>query len=239
MFERIIGFFNKIRFTYKELMSLVLMAFLIGFIFGINDGRNTENIDSYWYNYFVSSFLVSFIIIVVFSFSAKITALILGYDSCYMLNSISVLFSLMLSLITRGYFVFFVPGGFMIEPNRKRRLGKGDEFVHNLKDKAIVNIVPIVCIILLSLISKPFTDTMIGNNMFHLSILFSLYGILPMPRSNLGLNILHYSVPLYLFLLIFVFFLSLCSLFVPILPSLFVAFIGSLILDWMLTKKLD
>ncbi|MDK2849658.1 MAG: hypothetical protein PWP03_251 [Candidatus Woesearchaeota archaeon] len=204
MINTLYNYFKRIKFNKTETFQLLVMILVVGFILGINDGRPTNELDLIWFKNFIAAMLSSSIVFFSFVVFVKMVSYWRGYYAEYVWNPLPLVFSVFLSFLTFGKMIFFLPGGFNFKVIQHRRLGKfrhGPMFI----EKAVIALISIFFVLFIGMITKSFTDSLLSNNLFHLSLYFALYAVLPIPFKSLGLDILTYSVPFFTFSLILVF----------------------------------
>ncbi len=221
--ERIKKYVN---FEINEFLLIILLGLIIGFIIGVDDGRANASIDIFWYKHFFSSFIAAFIAIFVNIITLKTYGIYLGYKITYKFNSIGNLIALIISFLSYGKIMFFVPGGFESKIIPHLRFGKF-RFGPNLFDEAKIGLLSLISnIVIASLLKSFFPQTILVKNIIIANILYAIYGILPLPKTNIGLNILSFSPKFYLFSLYFV---VITALLVFLVSPLFCFLLGALL----------
>ncbi len=205
MINSVYNYLKRIKFDKQETFQLLAVILIVGFVLGLDDGRATSQLDVIWLKNFVASMLASALIFFVFVIFVKIVSYWRGYYAKYVWNPLPLLFTILLSFLTFGKLIFFLPGGFDFRIVQHRRLGK---FRHGplLIEKAMISFFSIIFVLVIAMASKSFADSsLLASNLLSFSLYFSLYAILPLPLKNPGLDILTYSVHFYIFSLLFVF----------------------------------
>ncbi|HDP73893.1 MAG TPA: hypothetical protein ENN46_02975 [Candidatus Woesearchaeota archaeon] len=216
------------------------MALVLGFSLGMNDGRDTIEIDNYWIANFFASFLSAIIICFAFVAIGKLAAGYYGYNAVHEWNPITLLFTITLAFITYGYLIFFVPGCLSIQMDKHRRLGKF-RYGPNVMDKAMINLLAVLGMIAVAFLALPFRERILGGNLFYLSLLVAMYAMLPIPKSNAGLSVMHASPKFFIFSILFVFFLCIGLFMFNTFAGVLVSAIGGVVFYFYIvsTGKLD
>ena len=226
----------SLRFSKKEFNRLLLMALVLGFSLGMNDGRETVEIDDYWIANFFASFLSAIIICFAFVAVGKLVAGYYGYNATHQWNPVTLLFTVTLAFITYGYLLFFIPGSIAIEMNKHKRLGKF-RYGPNVADKAVVNLLAVLGMIAVAFLAIPFREGILGSNLFYLALLLAMYAMLPIPKSNAGLSVMHFSPKFFIFSILFVFFLCIGLFMFNTFAGVLVSAIGGVAFYFYILSK--
>ena len=238
MINSIYNYLKRIRFNKEETFQLLIMILVVGFVLGTDDGRATSQLDLIWLKNFIASMLASALVFFGFVIFVKIFSYWRGYYAKYVWNPFPILFTILLSFLTFGKLIFFLPGGFDFKIIKHRRLGKfrhGPMFI----EKAMICLFGIIFVLAIAMISKSFADSSaLASNLLSLSLYFSLYAILPLPLKNPGLDILAYSVHFFTFSLLFVFITVTLLYFLDPFWAILIGIIGTLIVFHKLKDRL-
>ncbi len=232
----------KISFTKKEILKLIVSAFVLGLVFGFDDGREIFVLRLWFANFMLMSAL-SLIVLAIMIVSQKWAAARYSIKAEYEIWGISrfgfrefqkipknlwlkkvplgIIIPLLIAVFSEGGIWFAGVGRMLTSIKTEHRIGRLWKNIADYEEARIAFAGPIATIISLIIFGMLFERT--GLELWKILILISitvlLSNIIPFPQLAGG-QMLFNSLYLFVFTLILAALSSLLILFVPTIPAL-------------------
>lgn len=237
-----------ISFSFHEIITFALTAFVIGFVFSFRRwGVDTWDAFVGLHNlaYFTA---LAFILILVVVYLQKFTAAMHGFSVSFARSYTYLIIPIILSFFTNGYSLFFIPPGFTLKENLGLMLGR-NRYRRGLSDYTLLGLIGTLVPTTLAIF---FSTTFVGGLLPEfgtLIFLYVLFSLLPFDfifrpfdggtGVSYGSAIFYKSRTFYIYA-----FIYLASAYFMVVSESFVftvlfAFVVSLIiaLTWFLAKE--
>lgn len=225
----------------KETKSLIYVIFILGLVFGFNDGLGSF-VFSIWFNNFILNLMLISIVVLTFFVSIKLISNFFNYESKFCvwklkqysyskkahfpikyINNfhLGTFIALVVTLISNG--ILYFTAIFIVKFKEKKKIGKERIYLKGFTKAAILSIA-ILIMLILNLLFK------VGGieRGFLIGFWFIIWNLMPV-GSLIGSKIFFGSRVLYFGLLIFVLLFSVILAIIPSLLGLLIALLFSII----------
>ncbi|MFT4304290.1 MAG: hypothetical protein ACMXYG_07020 [Candidatus Woesearchaeota archaeon] len=222
-------------FTLLETRNIALTIFLIGFMYGFNDGQPTFEL-SYWSYNLVVSIGITAITMLVFLAGQRFAGLSAGYRVEFQMWWPGLILALIITFVTRGFIWIPIAGGMMIHHMSGHRLGFFRYGTNLLDNGIIATSGPLACIIFGTILKQlanwfgPASGIPIIDKIYFFTLIFALVNMIPIPPLAGSKLIYNSRLP---FIFIFAFMVVYAILAVFGIFSWILALLGALAL-WLL-----
>ncbi len=227
-------FYNLKRYglslSKEEIRQIIITVLIIGFVWSFNKfGDTPETWLLVGAKNFIIGALFALVAIVFNQIGQRIVGVYYGYDPIYEYCMIGLMIALVITFASRGFLIFFLPGGINLRHLTASRLGEFRYYTNDWEWAKAGFMGPFMNI-LLALLASPFKDVMIlGLPIFKqfmiMNMFFAIYSLIPLP-SNLGLYLFYPHIFFWSFTAAFV---ASCSAMMFFLNPLITIIVGLLL----------
>jgi hypothetical protein len=221
-------FYNLKRYGFSiskdEIKGIITTALIIAFVWSFNKFGDTPET---WLLVGAKNFAIGalFAIIAIFfnQVGQRIVGVYYGYDPIYESCMVGLMIALVITFASRGFLIFFLPGGINLRHLAASRLGEFRYYANDWEWAKAGFMGPLMNIIAATLAS-PFKDIDIVRQFMMMNIFFAIYSLVPLP-SNLGLYLFYPHIYYWSFAVSFVATCTALMFFLNPLITLLVGFI--------------
>ena len=186
-------FYNLKRYgltiSKEELKQILITVVIIAFVWSFNKwGDVSFNFFEGIKNLFLGA-LFAFIALVFNQMGQRIVAVHYGYDPIYEYGILGLMIALVITFASRGYLVFFLPGGVTLRHLAASRLGEFRYYTNDWEWAKAGFQGPFFNILLAAFLSL-FKANPLMRQLMLMNILFAIYSLLPLP-GNVGLYLFY------------------------------------------------
>ncbi len=199
-------FYNLKRYGFSlskdEVKQILITAGIIAFVWSFNKWGDVT------FNFLMGvknlalGFLFATIGLIFNQIGQRTVAVHYGYDPIYEYGMIGLMISLVIVFASRGYLIFFLPGGLKLRHLAASRLGEFRYYTNDWEWAKAGFFGPFMNILLAAMLS-PFKSNPLVSQLMMINILFAIYSLLPLP-GNLGLYLFYPHIYFWTFTLGFV-----------------------------------
>ncbi|MFH2020815.1 MAG: hypothetical protein ABIJ34_05340 [archaeon] len=235
-------FYNLKRYGFslssKEIKQMIITVLIIAFVWSFNKwGDVTFDFVAGLKNFLLGA-LYAAIGLIINQIGQRIVAVYYGYDPTYEYGIIGLMIALVITFASRGWLIFFLPGGVNVRHLTASRLGEFRYYTNDWEWAKGGFTGPFFNIILVILCSF-FKEIPFVRELMIMNIMFAVYSLVPIP-GNLGLYLFYPHVYFWSFTLGIVAGSSLAAFFLPPLFSFLIGiFAGVFAMYWHYVKKDD
>lgn len=167
-------------YTQAELLVLFIHSFVVAFLFSFDNWGNEVFSYSQGIQNFILTFLLALFVTFLLTWMIKISGYFVGAHPVFYLSWKSVMVSLLLIFISRGFIIFFIPPFLKFEPKHHLALGRKPT-LHALKNLANVPTLALVAMGLFALLIRfvSFIPTVVSQELFAITLFTLLYSLIP------------------------------------------------------------
>jgi hypothetical protein len=229
--ERRTFFYNLKRygftFSKDEIKQIIISSLVIAFIWSFNKwGEVTFDFVQGILNFILGA-VFSLVAIVFNQVGQRVVAVHYGYDPIYEYGMLGLMIGLVVTFASRGYLIFFLPGGINLRHLTASRLGEFRYYTNDWEWAKAACTGPILNMLFAVLLS-PFQKMLIIGNiniiqqLMIMNVFFAVYSLIPLP-GNLGLYLMYPHYHFWAFICVLTILLALMVFFVPWWLTLLVA----------------
>jgi hypothetical protein len=177
-----------VTFSANEFISLMVTAFFASFALTFNSWGDTTFDAAVGVQALVMMFMAVLVILIITVWICKIVAIRYGYKIYYKAHYFGLFIGIYVTILSKGYFPLFFPGGFSLEQPERLRLGKFHGFYKGWEIGVIAATFPLAILVWIVLFSPLYLAT---GAQFYLQLiiavcLFAVYACIPIPFIETG-----------------------------------------------------
>jgi len=213
-----------IKISNEELKQIIITIVVVAFVWSFNKwGDETFDFVMGIQN-FMKGILFATIGLIMNQIGQRIVAVYYGYDPIYEYSMIGIMAAVVIAFSSRGYLIFFLPGGIKLRHLAASRLGEFRYYTSDWEWAKAAFQGPFFNIVL-ALILSMFKHIPVARQLMVMNIMFAIYSIVPLP-GNVGLYLFY---PLIFFWAFTVGFVLSTSLLIFFLSPFFTLLIGTIV----------
>ena len=177
-----------VTFSANEFIAMMVTAFFASFALTFNDWGDTTFNASSGIQSLVMMFMAILVILIITIWVCKIVAIRFGYKIHYKAHYFGLFIGVYVTILSRGYFPLFLPGGFNLEQPERLRVGKFHGFYKGWEVGVIAATFPLA-ILLWALLFSPLylaTGAVFYMHLIVAVCLFAVYACIPLPFIEKG-----------------------------------------------------
>lgn len=223
-------------FSRQELQQTLITVLIIAFVWSFNKwGDQTFDIVQGITNFLLGA-LFAFICLIFNQIGQRIVAVHYGYDPIYEYGILGLMIAMVIAFASRGYIIFFLPGGVNLRHLTASRLGEFRYYTNDWEWAKAGFMGPFLNICF-ALVLSLFTDIPIARQLMVMSILFAVYSLIPIP-GNIGLYLFYPHIHFWSFVAGFVVAGSVMVFFLPPLYTFIISLlVGVYAIYWHFVVK--
>ncbi|MFC1696712.1 M50 family metallopeptidase [Nanoarchaeota archaeon] len=235
-------------FSKSEIQGLIVAILVIGFMFGIDDGRATIHvIDSIWVQHLIGMILIVALAFIVHVVIQKVYALKLGFKAQFKPWYYGIMLALLVVLVSRGSLILILPGGVVLSMMAFHRIGYF-RYGKNVWTYGFVGMAGPIANLVLAFIFKLISLTALNNIFIEkaiiINILMAIFTALPIPPLDGSRMFFAYPLAYFMFfgsvlVASILMLLGLTSFFSLIFYSLISGVVLMLVLNLLFMKLWD
>lgn len=231
-------FYNLKRYGFSiskdEVKQIIITSLIIAFVWSFNKFGDTPET---WLLVGAKNFaiggLFAFIALAFNQVGQRVVGVYYGYDPIYEYCMVGLMIALVITFASRGFLIFFLPGGVNLRHLSASRLGEFRYYTNDWEWAKAGFMGPLMNIMAAVLVS-PLKNVMlfdipIFRQFMMMNIFFAIYSLIPLP-SNLGLYLFYPHIYFWTFAVAFVSSTTALMFFVApwitIIAGLILGFIG-------------
>ena len=232
-------FYNLKRYGFslsrEEFRQILITVLIIAFVWSFNKwGDVTFDFMEGIKNFAIGA-LFALIGLIVNQIGQRIVAVHYGYDPIYEYGILGLMVALVITFASRGYLVFFLPGGINLRHLAASRLGEFRYYTNDW-EWAKAGFTGPFFNILLAIILSIFKSNPLVRQLMLMNLLFAWYSLIPLP-GNLGLYLFYPHIYVWTMILGIVLAVTLMVFFLnPIITIIFGIIFGVIAMVWHYAK---
>jgi hypothetical protein len=227
-------FYNLKRYgislSKDELKQILITVLIIAFVWSFNKWGDQK------FDFFVGiknfslGVLFALIGLLFNQIGQRMVAVHYGYDPNYEYGVLGLMIALVIAFASRGYLIFFLPGGVNLRHLAASRLGEFRYYTNDWEWAKAGFMGPFFNIILAVVLSF-FKENPIARQLMIMNILFAFYSLIPLP-ANLGLYLFYPHIHFWTFVAGFVAASSAMVFFLNPIITVIVGLLVGVIIMW-------